>query len=76
MYRMNTKCWSVLRTVFLIAGAISGISLYLGLVWDQRMLFLTGLVALMQIFFAATGYCPMAIFLDKLGLPNHCKDEK
>ena len=68
MYKMNTHRWHLLRTVFLVAGVFVLVSSILGFLIHPYFFYFTAFVGFMQIFFAITGYCPMAILLYKLGL--------
>jgi len=68
MYQMNTQHWHLLRAVFLVAGSFILGSVLLGLLVHPYFFYFTGFVGFMQIFFALTGYCPMAVLLHKLGL--------
>ncbi len=73
MYKGNTKCWTIERTVFLIAGILILTSVILGLTISAKFFYFTGLVGLMQIIFATTGFCPMAIILNKIGIKTTCQ---
>ena len=71
IYRMPTGHWDLRRVIYLFAGifTVSSIAGAIGFD-DLRWLALAGLVGVMQIIFAVTGYCPMAILLDRLGVPR------
>lgn len=66
IYRLNIKGWSIVRMVFLIAGTfIVGASL-LSLLVNKNWLYFLVFVGLMLINFSLTGYCPLAIILDRV----------
>lgn len=68
MYKLKTANWHITRIVFLLAGVISLLSLFLTYFTNNNYwLLLTLFVSLMEINFSLTGYCPSAIVLDKLG---------
>ena len=66
IYRLDTTTWSVERIVFLVAGIFVAVSTLLGMSIDFRFLWFTLFVGGMLIFFAITGYCPMAILVDRI----------
>lgn len=68
MYRLNTKKWHLPRTIYLIAGLFIVVSVALGFLWHPYAFLFTGLVGLMEIIFSLTGFCPMAILLNKMGV--------
>ncbi len=68
MYKMNTKKWHLTRIIFLISGIFITGSILLGFLIHPYFYYFTGLIGFMQGFFALTGYCPMAILLNKLGI--------
>ncbi len=69
IYRTDTTRWNITRLTFLFAGVLilSALAVFFfsGSLWA---LGLVGLVGSMQILFALFGYCPFAIFLDRLGV--------
>lgn len=69
IFRLDTSKWYIVRVVFVLAGTLVltsvGLTLVTGTVW---WLALAGLVGVMQLIFAFTGYCPAAIVLDKVGI--------
>ena len=67
MYRLNTKKWHLLRMIYLIAGVFTTVSVVLGFLWNPYAFLFAGLVGFMQIIFALTGFCLMAILLNKMG---------
>lgn len=69
LYKLDTSRWYIVRVVFVLAGTLVLASLALTLLTGSLWwLALVGLVGMMQIIFALTGYCPAAIVLDKLGI--------
>jgi hypothetical protein len=67
-YRLPVDHWHIVRATYLIGGIFTLISVILALLLDQRWLYFTLFVSAMLINFSLTGYCPMAFFLDKLGM--------
>ncbi len=67
-YRLCVGYWHIPRAVYLIGGIFVFGSALLALFIDQRWLYFTLFVGFMLMSFAFTGYCPVALFLDKLGL--------
>ena len=69
LYRADTKAWTVDRIVFLIAGLFVALFTLLGIFIHPEFHWVTLFVGGMLMFFALTGYCPMAmivhIFLKK-----------
>lgn len=70
MYKLNTSKWSVERAVYLVAGIFVLGSVVLGFVVHEYFLYFTGFVGAMLINFSLTGWCPMAILLEKMGIGN------
>lgn len=67
IYRQNIESWYLERIVFLVAGIFILVSLSLFLAYDFHFaLYFAMFVGAMLINFAFSGYCPMAIILDKL----------
>ena len=68
-YRLDVSHWYVARLVYLMAGAVSMTGLVLmaitGTAW---WLLINALVALMQMIFALTGWCPSAMLMHSLGV--------
>ena len=64
LYRLDRSRWSVERIVFLIAGifvaAFESLGLWVHPGFHYAALFVGG----MLVFFALTGWCPMAILVD------------
>lgn len=68
IYRLPTNKWFLERAVFLVAGIFVLSSVLLGVYVSAYFLFFTGFVGGMMINFSLTGFCPMAILLNKLGI--------
>ncbi len=68
IYKLSTNKWFLERVIFLIAGIFVLASVLLGAFVSKYFLIFTGLVGAMLINFAFSGICPMAIFLDKIGI--------
>lgn len=66
IYRLDISKWSVERTVFLVAGIFVAVSVVFGMTIHAGFLWFTLFVGSMLIFFALTGYCPMAILVDRM----------
>ncbi len=68
---MDTSHWYITRIVFILAGVVNLLALIAvfltGSIW---WLAINALVALMQIIFALTGWCPSAMLLKALGVPE------
>jgi len=67
MYKLKTDTWFLERIVFLVAGILVLGAVALGLKVNSNFFYFAGFIGFMQIFFALTGLCPMAILLEKLG---------
>lgn len=67
-YRLDMSHWTIQRAVYLVGGSFVAISSILALLVNEKWLYFTLFVGVMFINFALTGYCPMAIILDKLGV--------
>lgn len=68
MYKLDTNGWSVERAVFLGAGVFVLGSVIFGFTISGYWFYFTAFVGGMLINFSLTGWCPMAILFDKLGL--------
>ena len=62
-YRAETKIWTVDRIVFLIAGIFVATFTILGTFIHPEFHWATLFVGSMLMFFAITGYCPMAMLV-------------
>lgn len=67
MYLAKTDKWYMERTIPLLAGIFTLGSLALGIFVSPYWFILTGLVGINQMILSLTGFCPMTIFLDKVG---------
>ncbi len=70
IYRIKTDHWYIERVVYLVGGLLIFVSAILGLLVNIKFIYFTIFVGFMFINFALTGYCPMAIILDKLRVKN------
>lgn len=71
MYTLDTSHWHIVRIVFIIAGILVLGSLALATYTGAHAwLLIAGLVGFMQIVFALTGICPLALVLDAWGVPR------
>ena len=68
MYLLKTDTWYLERIVFLMAGILVLASSILAWVHSIYWLILTLLVGLNLVVFAATGFCPSANILYKMGV--------
>ncbi len=68
MYKLPTKSWYLERALFLIAGTFVLGSVILGFTVNKNFFFFAGFVGFAQIVFGLTGWCLMAIILQKLGM--------
>lgn len=66
-YRLEVGSWGIIRVVYLVAGMMI---LLFGLltILNKNFIFAILFIGAMLVNFSLTGYCPMAIFLDKIGL--------
>lgn len=60
--------WNVERVVPLMAGVIVLLSVALTLAFGSWWLLLTGFVGANLVFYAAVGWCPASLIMEKLGL--------
>lgn len=67
MYLAKTDKWYLERVIWLLAGIFTLTSIFLGYFVSPYWFVLTGVVGLNQIILSVTGFCPMTVFLDKLG---------
>lgn len=68
LYRIPVGYWNISRVIYLVGGLFVGISAVLALAVDKKWLYFTIFVGIMFVNFSLTGYCPMAIILDKVGV--------
>ena len=74
MYIAKIDSWYLERIIWLIAGIFILFSIALTIFVSKYWLILTGLVGVNLIIFSLTGFCPMAIFLNKVGIESIYKD--
>ncbi len=67
-YRLCVGYWNIPRAIYFIGGLFIFGSVLLALFVDERWLYFTLFVAFLFMSFALTGYCPMALMLDKIGI--------
>lgn len=67
MFLAKTDNWYMERIIWLLAGVFTIASVGLGVFVHPYWLILTGIVGLNQVVLSLTGFCPMTIFLNKLG---------
>ncbi len=65
MYRAPTDHWYLERIIWLIAGIVVLGGITLGLLVSKYWLILPMLAGFNMIIFALTGFCPMAVILNK-----------
>ena len=68
MYLLNREGWYLERIILLMAGSFTLISSILAWAHSPWWLIWTMLVGLNLVVFAMTGFCPMAVVLNKLGI--------
>jgi hypothetical protein len=73
MYIASTRTWYLERLIRLIAGIFVGGSVLLGFLIHPGYFYFTGIVGVMLMIFALTGFCPMSIILHALGARERCK---
>ncbi len=66
-YQLDKSSWYIERMVYLVGGFFVFISSLLALLINIKFLYFTIFVGVMFINFAITGWCPMAIILQKIG---------
>jgi hypothetical protein len=73
MFIADTKTWYLERFIRLLAGIFVFGSVLLGYSVHPGWFLFTGLVGLMLMIFALTGFCPMSIILHAFGARERCK---
>ena len=68
IYKQNTQRWYLERIVFLVAGIFVAFSAIMALIEFSGWTYFALLVGLMLINFSITGYCPLSVFLSKIGV--------
>lgn len=72
MYIADTKTWYLERLIRLIGGVFVLGSVLLGHFVHPGWYYIAGLVGVMLMIFALTGFCPMSIILHKAGARERC----
>ena len=67
-YRLDTSKWYIERAVYFGGGLFVLVSAVLALMVNINFIYFTIFVGFMFMNFAITGFCPMAITLQRLGL--------
>ena len=67
LYQLDRGSWYIERTVYLVGGIFVAGSGILALQVNIKFLYFTIFVGLMMMNFAVTGWCPMALVLQKMG---------
>ena len=71
IFRLTIAHWHVTRIVFLFAGTVTLMSVSAAFWYALPLLLIIPVfVGIMQMVFALTGFCPLAIFLVKFGVPE------
>jgi hypothetical protein len=73
MFIADTKTWYLERFIRLLAGIFVLGSVLLGFFVNPGWFLFTGLVGVMLMIFALTGFCPMSIILYAFGARERCK---
>lgn len=68
MFLANTQKWYLERIVWLIAGTVVLTSVLLGIFIHHYWFILTCLAGINMIIFSFTGFCPMAVILNRFGI--------
>lgn len=75
IYKLAKDKWYLERLLYLIAGVFVLFGVLLGINISNVFLYFTAFVGGMLIFFSVTGYCPIAIFLNKFGISGRINKE-
>ena len=67
-YRLCVGYWHIPRSVYFIGGLFIFGAILLAMFVNEKWLYFALFVSFLFMSFALTGYCPMALILDKLGL--------
>ena len=73
MFIADTKTWYLERIIRLLAGIFVLGSVLLGHFFHPGWFLVTGLVGVMLMIFALTGFCPLSIILYAFGARERCK---
>ena len=68
IYKQDTSRWYLERLIFLVGGLFVLASSLLALTVNENFLYFTLFVGSVMTLFALSGYCPMAVVLNKLGV--------
>lgn len=68
IYRQSVQGWYLERVLFLVAGIFIISSLFFVLMGFSNAIYFTLFVGLILVNFSLTGYCPMSILLNKIGI--------
>lgn len=68
LYRIETSHWYIERTIYAVAGTFVLGSALLAFFVHINWIYFTMLIGVMLIGFSLTGYCPMAIIINKCGI--------
>ena len=68
VYKLDTRKWYIERTVYLLAGIFILLAVALSLIVNEKLVYLVAPIGMMMTIFALTGYCPLSILLEKLGM--------
>ncbi len=66
IYRMDTTSWNVERIMFAVAGILIAVFAVLAVLVHPAFVWGDLFVGSMLVFFATTGYCPMAMLVARL----------
>jgi hypothetical protein len=72
MFIADTKTWYLERIIRLAAGIFVAGSVLLGYVMNPGWFLVSGLVGVMLMVFALTGFCPMSVLLYAFGVRERC----
>ncbi len=68
IYKQDTNHWYLERVIFALAGIFVLASVALAITISEYFLYFTLFVGALMTLFAFSGYCPMAIILNKIGV--------
>ena len=75
MYMAPTDRWYLERLVFLIGGTVVLLGTLLGLFVHRYWFALPILAGINMLVFAFSGFCPMAVFLHRIGVRPMCGED-
>lgn len=70
MFKSDTSKWYIERIVWLVAGSVVLAGTILGYFIHKFFFFFPVLAGINMIIFSLTGFCPLAIILDKFGVKS------